>query len=489
MDFLSSFKWQDVADILVISFLVHRLFLLFRGTTALQILVGLLSLWLCHTIAQASGLVLTSWFFQGIGAIAVLVIVVVFRNEIREVLIQTNPVRLFLGRPYEPWTIDLPEVERSVFQLASKKTGALLVFQQQDRLVDYLREGVQLGGKFSSEIVASIFAKQSPVHDGAAIIKGNTVKLVGTYLPLTTKEGLPRHFGTRHRAAIGLSEVSDAVIVVVSEERGKVSLVHKGKLEPIQEPPQLQIALGRLLFRAESEAKPRTRRREFLTQVGGFVLTVLLVSAFWGMYSGKQLSRINVTTAVDFRNIPEKLELKRASAERVEVQITGKRRLAAALRPEQIGAFLDLMEIDAGYHRLVLNADNIELPLGLEVMRITPSAIRLEMEERIEKQIAVEPKIAGEPPAGYQIEKIRVRPGSLRVSGPVSKLRDMLSLSTESITVSDIEPQKGEKVVEVPVVLSPASLRLLPGEKKMVVVTIQLKVKQPPSNPPPKDAP
>jgi YbbR domain-containing protein len=147
------------------------------------------------------------------------------------------------------------------------------------------------------------------------------------------------------------------------------------------------------------------------------------------------------------------------------------------------------MEIDAGYHRLVLNADNIELPLGLEVVRITPSAIRLEMEERIEKQIAVEPKIAGKPPAGYQIEKIRVRPGSLRVSGPVSKLRDMLSLSTESITVSDIEPQKGEKVVEVPVVLSPASLRLLPGEKKMVVVTIHLKVKQPPSNPPPKDAP
>jgi DNA integrity scanning protein DisA with diadenylate cyclase activity len=99
MDFLFSFQWQDVVDILVISFLVHRLFLLFRGTTALQILLGVLFLWLCHTIAQASGLVLTSWFFQGVGAVAVLVIVVVFRNEIREVLIQTNPVRLFLGRP------------------------------------------------------------------------------------------------------------------------------------------------------------------------------------------------------------------------------------------------------------------------------------------------------------------------------------------------------------------------------------------------------
>ena len=98
MDFFFSFKWQDVADILVISFLVHRLFLLFRGTTAFQIMLGLLFLWLCHTAAQAAGLVLTSWFFQGLGAVALLVIVVVFRNEIREVLIQTNPVRIFLGR-------------------------------------------------------------------------------------------------------------------------------------------------------------------------------------------------------------------------------------------------------------------------------------------------------------------------------------------------------------------------------------------------------
>jgi len=263
MDFLFSFQWQDVVDILVISFLVHRLFLLFRGTTALQILLGVLFLWLCHTIAQASGLVLTSWFFQGIGAVAVLVIVVVFRNEIREVLIQTNPVRLFLGRPYEPWTVDLPEVERAVFQMAKSGTGGLIVFQQRDRLAEHLREGIFLGGKLSPEIIASIFAKQSPVHDGATIIQGARIKLVGAFLPLTKREGLPQHFGTRHRAAIGLSEVCDAVIVVISEERAEVSVVYKGEVELVQEPPQLQMALGSLLLGIDSGTKSRTRTREF----------------------------------------------------------------------------------------------------------------------------------------------------------------------------------------------------------------------------------
>jgi YbbR domain-containing protein len=110
----------------------------------------------------------------------------------------------------------------------------------------------------------------------------------------------------------------------------------------------------------------------------------------------------------------------------------------------------------------------------MEVVRITPAAIRVEMEQRIQKDIAVEPQIVGKPPAGYQIERISVRPGSVKVSGPKSILNAMLSLSTESISVSDIQPQEGEKVLEVPVVLAPASLRLLPGQSKNVRVTILL---------------
>ena len=477
MDFLFSFKWQDVVDILVISFLIHRLFLLFRGTTALHILLGLILLWLCHTLALTSGLVLTSWFFQGLGAIAVLVIVVVFRNEIRDVVIQTSPARLFLGRPYQPWTIDLPEVERTVFKMAKNRTGALLVFQQRDRLAGHLSEGIPLEGKWSPEIVASIFAKESPLHDGAVIIRGDRIKSAGTYLPLTKKEGLPRQYGTRHRAAIGLSEMTDVVVIVVSEERGEVSVVHRGEVELVPEPPQLQMILSRLLLGTYTAVKPRTRVRELLIQAGGLLLTIILVSAAWGIYSGKQFSLINVTTAVDFRNIPESLELRRSSAEKVEVQITGKRRLVSALNPEQVSAFLDLSEIEAGYHRIELNGHNIELPLGLEVVRITPTAIRIEMENRVEREIAVEPEIIGSPPAGYLIDRISVRPGSLRVTGPVSTLNKILSLNTAPITVDDIQPQKGEKIVEVPVVLSPASLRLIPGQNKKVRVTVQLKSK------------
>ena len=469
------FKWQDVADILVISFIVHRLFLLFRGTTALQIMVGLLFLWLFQGIAQATGLVLTSWFFQGAGAVAVLVIVVVFRNEIREVLIQTNPVRFFLGRPRETQAMEVGIIVDSAFQLAGMRTGALMVLQNRDHLDGHLVEGFPLDGRLIPHILESIFSKESPVHDGATVIRGNRIARVGTFLPLTRKEGLPQQFGTRHRAAVGLSELTDAVVLVVSEERGEISLVHKGNVERVRDRAHLEQELKRLLSGLPAETKPQPRPRGFITQIGGLLLTFLLVAVIWGVYSGGQLSLITVTAPVYFRNIPANLDLKKASADKVEIQITGKRQLVAALRTDQVRAFLDLQSVEAGSHRLDLSAENISLPPGLDVVRITPANIKVEMEPFTVKEVAVKPEFTGAPPRGYQIDTVRVKPGSVKVGGPSSALRAVASLSTEPVDLASIPPERKEKTFDVPLVLYPASLHLLPDENKIVRVQIRLR--------------
>ncbi len=475
LDIFTSLKWPDVVDVLVISFILHRLVLVLRGTAALQIVLGLLLLWVIQGIATAAGLVLTSWLFQGVGAVAVLIIVVVFRNEIREVLIQTNPIRLFLGRPQETRRININLILQAVFQLASSRTGALIVIENRDRLNPYLREGFALDARFNPQIIESIFAKQSPMHDGAIIIRADRIARVGTFLPLTEKEGLPNHYGTRHRAAIGLSEVSDSVVLVVSEERGEVSLVHRGRVEVMRDSQQLKEALGRLLLGVDRKKKRRSRRQLWLANAGGFLATFLLVATVWGIYSGKQLSLISITTPIDFRNIPENLVLMNASTEKVEVQITGRRRLVSGLPPEQVEAFLDLKGITFGVHRLVLSQDSIELPLGLEVVRLTPPAVSVEMEQRVEKRVAVKPRLEGSPPAGYQIDKVNVRPESVKVSGALSILKATSSLFTEPIDLATIEPGSGAKTVVVPLVLSSASLRLLAGENRVVRVDLALR--------------
>ncbi len=475
IDIFSSFKWHDVLDALIISFIIYRLFLVFRGTTAFQIVLGLLVLWVIQGTAKAAGLVLTSWFFQGIGAVAVLVIVVVFRNEIREVLMQTNPLRFFLGRPNETRGMNLSLIVQSALQLAKSRTGALLVLERRDRLGPYLREGFALDGRFNPTIVETIFAKQSPMHDGAAIIRGNRIARVGAFLPLTEKEGLPQHYGTRHRAAIGLTEVSDAVVLVVSEERGEVSLVHRGRVEVLHESQLLNEALSRLLLGIDPQRKQRSRRQLWPAHVAGLLLSFLLVSAVWGIYSGRQLSLITITSPIDFRNIPDNLVLMNASAEKVEVQITGKRRLVSGLQPEQVGVFLNLKGIAYGVHRLELNQNSVDLPPGLEVGRVMPSTVRVEMEQRVEKRVEVKPKLVGSPPAGYQIDRVSVRPESVNVSGALSILRKTSRLFTEPIDLGGLESKNGENAVATPLVLSPASLRLLAGQSREVRVGILFK--------------
>jgi YbbR domain-containing protein len=165
----------------------------------------------------------------------------------------------------------------------------------------------------------------------------------------------------------------------------------------------------------------------------------------------------------------------KASAEKVEVQITGKRHLVSALKPEQVETFLDLEGVTFGVHPLALSQDNIEIPLGLEVVRLTPSTVSVEMEQRVEKRVAVEPQLEGSPPAGYQIGKVSVTPESVKVSGALSIVRSTHSLVTEPIDLGEIEPTSGEMTVEVPLILSSASLRLLAGQSKEVRVGIELR--------------
>jgi uncharacterized protein (TIGR00159 family) len=473
-DLFFPFKWGNWFDILVISFIVHRIFLLLRGTPAFQVVLGLVFLWFFQAIARNAGLVLTSWFFQGIGAVAVLVIVVVFRSEIRELLIQTNPVRFVLGHPRQPPTIGLETIAQAVFRLARKNVGALIVLQNRDRLIDHLRNGFTLDGRFNAQIIEGLFVKENPVHDGAIVIRGDRITRVGTILPLTQKEGLPEHYGTRHRAAIGLSEATDAVVLVVSEERGEISLVQRGNVELMHYREQLCEALRRLLLKEESVSGTGGRGRLLLHQAAGLLATFLLVSIFWGIYSGRQLSLIRVTAAIDFRNIPENIELVKNSTEEVEVQISGKRPLVSGLKPNDVRAFVELKDIKEGVHNITLNRDNVELPPGLEVVRLAPSTLKLKLEARIDKKVRVRPKFVGVPPSGYQIEWVKITPEYIMVNGSASALRSIDELRTEPVDLGKLEFRDSKKTVEAPLALSPASLRLASGGPQKIKLTISL---------------
>jgi diadenylate cyclase len=378
-DFFLTFKWHNLIDILVISFIIHRILLFLRGSAAYQLMLGLISLLILQIVAHLTGLVLTSWFLGGLSAVALLVIVILFRWEIRELLIRSNPVHFLSGRPPIQPSNELEPLITAVYKLVHSGTGALIVLQNHDLLSQRLRPGYELNGNLISQIIESIFTKDSPVHDGAIVISHNRIKWVGTFLPLTNREGLPKHFGTRHMAAIGLTERTDATVIVVSEERSEVALVEKGLVKMIRNEQDLRNHLMDRPADKISNQNLSPRIRVWLVRMVGYVSIVLLVAAFWGFYFGRQ-SLIELNSPIDFRNIGEDVVLEGSSSE--DVRISGNRIMINQLEASDVRMFVDLKGFDAGVHVVDLEGKNVELPTGLTVTRLSPPQIQVELSNK-----------------------------------------------------------------------------------------------------------
>ena len=224
LEALSEFRWIDLIDILIVTFVVYRLILLVKGTRAERMLWGLAVIVLVYFVSQRMELFTLHWILSNFLSSIVIIVIVVFQRDIRRVLVQVGRTSFFsrgLGIKEEL----LEELTKAAFQMSKNKTGALIVLERDVGLGDYLDVGVEVDAKVSSEMVLSIFNPTSPVHDGAAIIRKGRISRVGCFLPLARDPEISKSLGTRHRAALGLTEDTDAVIIVVSEETGEVSLV------------------------------------------------------------------------------------------------------------------------------------------------------------------------------------------------------------------------------------------------------------------------
>ena len=246
--FLEILRWQDVVDVAIIAFVSYRVINLIRGTRAAQMLMGLLVVFATYLGSQYFELYTLNWVLDNFLASMILVIVVIFQNDIRRALTQVGSGPTFAGGPDKMAHAQaLEEVVRASSGLAGKRTGALLVFEREVGLNEYIEVGTRLDARVSRELIQSIFLPTSPIHDGALIVQKGRITAAGCFLPLTTNPNVSKTLGTRHRAAIGLTEETDAVVIVVSEEEGKVSLVREGKITRDLDPGTLRSTLQQLL--------------------------------------------------------------------------------------------------------------------------------------------------------------------------------------------------------------------------------------------------
>lgn len=251
---LTHYRWfNDTVDIALVYYLFYRLLLIIKGTRAFQMLIGIGLIVLVLIASQAFEFYTLDWLIHSFWSQIVLAVVILFQPEIRRTLARVGERHMFRSLSAVEGSKFIEETVKAVINMANKRIGALIVLERDSDLTTIVEMGTELDAKVTKEILISIFLPYSPIHDGAAIIRSGRLTAAGCFLPLTLSANISKSLGTRHRAAIGLTEESDAVVVVVSEETGEISLVLNGTIENNADAPALRKTLSELFVKKKGQ--------------------------------------------------------------------------------------------------------------------------------------------------------------------------------------------------------------------------------------------
>jgi len=231
IEFLKQLGWRDLLDIALVSLILYRLLLLIRGTKAAKMMVGLVLLLMASVLSRLLPLYTMDWLLQSFWVYIVIALIVIFQPEIRRALAKMGEASFLPAFTSAEELKSLEEIVRASISMANRKIGALIVIQRDTKLKDFVELGTPLDARVSKELLRSIFHPSSPIHDGAVVIMGNRIIAAGCFLPIAPSTRVSKALGTRHRAALGLTEETDAVVIVVSEETGQISMSLDGRLD------------------------------------------------------------------------------------------------------------------------------------------------------------------------------------------------------------------------------------------------------------------
>ncbi len=253
----------DVLDVLVVTFIFWKLYQIMRGTRASQMFAGLLVLFVFAILSRVLNMSGTSWLVQSVVTVWVVAFVILFQPELRRFLMQLGQNRLVRVLFKTEGARALDAVARAAAQLSNRRIGGLIVIQRDSNIHSIAESGVRIQGEVTAELLLSIFSPRTPLHDGAVLITGTTLEAARCLLPLSESPDLDSELGTRHRAALGVTEEYDCVTVVVSEETGMISLAHEGKFAARNlGEPELRDALNHLCERGKIGRKKKGKKRD-----------------------------------------------------------------------------------------------------------------------------------------------------------------------------------------------------------------------------------
>lgn len=382
---LSNIGLPDLLDIVLITILAYQFYIWFWGTQAFKAILGIVLLSGVYIVASAWGLFLTTWVFQLLWQVFVILLIILFQKEIRQMLVRFNPLKSIGFKHQElpdEWS---KELVVWVFEAAKKKLGAVIIFERKDLVFDLITKGIAMECDPKPEILWSIFSKESPLHDGAVLISSGKILKAACFLPLSLREDLPSKWGTRHRAALGLTEQCDAAALTISEERGEVSLIMGNSHEVIGDAETLMTKLKALSrIEKDTERDFRATVRSWFTRRYQVKAAIFgLVFVLWLALAGQQNYEKKISIPLTYINLPDNYVVTMTADQQIEVTCRGLRKDVSLLNKDNIRSNVDLSARAPGSVSIPLTTGNISLPNDrIHLVNISPAHIDLTIEKK-----------------------------------------------------------------------------------------------------------
>ncbi|MGD1968457.1 MAG: diadenylate cyclase [Desulfobacterales bacterium] len=388
IDLIPTPMWRDIVDILFLTIVAYHLYVWFRESRALRVIIGLVALGGVYSLAKLWDLYLTTWVFQILWQVLLILLLILFQSEIRQVLERVSPMRYLRSRRRAFKKTFGSQLSQTLFEMADDRIGVLIVLVRNDNPTEFIHAGQTIMALPDPDLIKSIFNRHSPAHDGAIVINQDRITQMGCILPLSENENLPTQYGTRHRAALGLSEVTDAVCLVVSEERSEVATVAGGKIVTWQDPDALTANLNEVIGGPQINV-PAIKdflRGLFIDNWRTKLGALALVTIAWVALASQQESELTVAVPVQYTNNPSQLTVGQGSTPTVDLTLSGRRNRIRTLKDQDVQVSVDLSNMNAGKHLIRLSAKNIFLPFGVKIDQVAPQKILVNLEAQSESQ-------------------------------------------------------------------------------------------------------
>ena len=464
-------NWRTALDILLMA---AGLFFLYRTLLRLgtwRIFVGILAALGLFLIANFLDLRGLEWIFGNLSQVAVIALIVIFQPEIRKIFERAVSVRRADTGDRED---ELSQIAaESLWKLAQQRRGAIVVFPGKEPIDEWLSGGFKLDAKPSSPLIMSIFDPNSPGHDGALIIQNGKFKRFGVRLPVSQSSRLPEEYGTRHHAAMGLVEKSDALVIVVSEERGRVSIFKNGRFRTVTDLDQIRKRIISHWEDTVSYFNKMPDRETSWKLLPQFFASLVVAMFFWSTLitaQGEMLEKI-IAVPVEYTASPPNLMLVGDKQKEVRLHLAGSRSDLDSINPSQLNVTVDLSKAAAGKQTFPITAENIRLPRDVKLLDVIPSGVELTLAEIEEREVPIKPQLIGKLPDNLKILDLKIVPAKVKVLSPAAVGKDnAASIITTPIYLESIYNDTSVFCK----IIAPSAFQ--PAEKRWPDVEVQIKI-------------